>query len=232
MAKNEPPKPPPHEHTVGGSGKNCGTTRGRTTVSDRLIRNTDIPKRQPWPEDVMVQGGARGAVFRREGESYSTAFVEAFPPGTFLRGEGKTISDAETACWGKYLLHLACDGGGRHGPYEARGYENGVGYCVKCGSWFSGVCEPSQRVKDSNEACRIVKAAWGDSVVSTRKWSGLVDDEAARVKAAREGESMPEPTTEDPTPEELRKADEPLAFGDIGSLLRNLGIQAKKEEAP
>lgn len=198
----------------------------------RLIRNTEIEARHPWPEDVAVQGGAHGAVFRSQdkGGNYSTAFVEAFPPGTFLRGEGKTISDAEEACWQKYLTHLACDGNGQHGPYEPRGYENGAGYCTKCGSWFSGVCEPSQRVKDERQACQTVQDRWGDAVVSTRKWSDLVADEAARIKAEREGTPIPEPTTEPPTAEELRRADEPLDFNALASILEGLG--GKKKPKP
>jgi hypothetical protein len=89
---------------------------------------------------MKVQGGEKGIVFSRsQGRSYTTAFVEAFPDGTFLRGEGATIADAENDCWRQYNLLLSC---GEHGPYERRHYTNGSGYCTKCGTWFSNVLKP------------------------------------------------------------------------------------------
>ena len=64
-----------------------------TTTEPRLIEHTNEPMRHPWPADCYVQGGDRGVVLTEDG-SYWTAFVEAFP-GTFIRGEGVTIADAE-----------------------------------------------------------------------------------------------------------------------------------------
>ena len=110
-----------------------------TANEPRLITNTSEPTRHPWPEDCFVQGGGAGVVFHGDG-TYRTAFVEAFPkdPPTFLRGEGPTIAEAEDACWKQFERYAAC----AHGEYERRNYRNGAGFCVKCGTFFSGVFEP------------------------------------------------------------------------------------------
>lgn len=106
-----------------------------------MIAHTDQPQRQPWPAGCFVQGGTRGVVIASDRDAYRTAFVEAFPraPKTFLRGEGKTISEAEDACWAQYQRIVTCDGSGEHGPYEPRQYRNGAGFCTRCGAWFAGV---------------------------------------------------------------------------------------------
>lgn len=71
-------------------------------------------------------------------ESYTTAFFEAFPknPSCFLRGEGKTIEEAEESCWKKYQKVLNCN----H-EMERRDRTDGYGYCKHC-SYSSMVFEP------------------------------------------------------------------------------------------
>lgn len=71
---------------------------------------------------------------------YRTAFFEAFPrnPDTFLRGEGKTIQEAEEKAWKQFEKLRACPG---H-EFEARGYENGGGFCKHCGKFGSNVIAP------------------------------------------------------------------------------------------
>jgi hypothetical protein len=98
----------------------------------RLIANTTEPARHPWPEDCFVQGGGRGVVFA-EGKTYRTAFVEAFPAGTFLRGEGATIAEAEDACWAQYERLSGCP---HDQGFDRRDYVNGSGFCRRCGTWF------------------------------------------------------------------------------------------------
>lgn len=99
----------------------------------RVITNTAVPARFPWPDDCRIQGGSSGIVFSPKGD-YRTAFVEAFPqhPGTFIRGEGDTVEEAEAACYKKYKIYKNCD----HPAFEARHYRNGSGYCTACGTWF------------------------------------------------------------------------------------------------
>jgi hypothetical protein len=113
---------------------------------ERLIKHTQHVAQHPWPEDVYLQGGGHGLVFSNDGNDYITAFVEAFPGQTFLRGEGKTVAEAEDSAWKQYLRYRNCDGnlkfGEWHGPYERRQYRNGAGFCTRCGIWMNKVFEP------------------------------------------------------------------------------------------
>jgi hypothetical protein len=102
----------------------------------RIIKNTAEPARCDWPEDTYIQGGSRGVVLGGEGGAYRTAFVEAFPNNTFLRGEGPTIADAEQACWQQFQALRTCPTFPEHGPWDRRHYRNGAGYCQGCGGWF------------------------------------------------------------------------------------------------
>lgn len=108
------------------------------------IRHTAAVARHPWPEGTFLQGGERGVVFTGA-RSYRTAFVEASPPrvegepGTFLRGEGATLGEAEDACWAQHQALVACPAHPAHGPFERRHYRNGAGFCERCGGWFSNV---------------------------------------------------------------------------------------------
>ncbi|MDQ0376564.1 hypothetical protein [Amycolatopsis thermophila] len=111
------------------------------THQAREIQRTGELTRHPWPADVFLQGGRSGLVFKGDG-TYRTAFVEAFPAGTFLRGEGATVAEAEDAAWRKYQRLAACPAHPDHGPFERRKYRNGSGFCTHCGTWFSGVLPP------------------------------------------------------------------------------------------
>lgn len=94
------------------------------------LRYSEYTCAHEWPDDCKLQGGDMGLVFTKDG-SYETAFFEAFPrnPRTFIRGEGKTVAEAEESCWAQYQRYLACPA---H-EYEAQGYRNGVGICKHCG---------------------------------------------------------------------------------------------------
>ncbi|WP_159599743.1 hypothetical protein [Agromyces humi] len=101
-----------------------------------LIANTTVESRHPWPAGMFIQGGGHGIVLSRSGgDSYRTAFVEAFPEGTFIRGEGATVEDAEDAAWAKFQRYAGCPG---H-EWETRGYRNGAGFCKHCGKFGSQV---------------------------------------------------------------------------------------------
>lgn len=84
---------------------------------------------------VRVQGGATGIVIVRDGPGYATAFVECFPAGSFLRGQGSTVEEADAACWAKLQAYLGCAG---H-IWEPRSYRNGSGVCKVCGQYGSEV---------------------------------------------------------------------------------------------
>lgn len=120
----------------------------------RMIRNTSEPMRCDWPAGTFVQGGSRGVVFGGADGPYRTAFVEAFPDSTFLRGEGSTIEEAERACWARYQALRSCPTYPAHGPWDRRSYRNGSAYCGGCGGWFpnrvTGLAElPDEGAKPS-----------------------------------------------------------------------------------
>jgi hypothetical protein len=66
--------------------------------------------------------------------------MEVYPPGAaFIRGEGESARDCENAAWAKYQLALNCsDASGAH-DWEARGYQNGAGFCSRCNTFGSQV---------------------------------------------------------------------------------------------
>jgi hypothetical protein len=80
-----------------------------------------------WPDDCMVQWG--------HGIIPAVPFFEAFPPGTFIRGEGETIAEAERKAFAQYQSEALCNHvWGRH--HERRGtYINGAAWCRKCGAF-------------------------------------------------------------------------------------------------
>lgn len=107
----------------------------------RAITNTHHTATRPWPDDLYIQGGHGWASSKGYHDEY---FFEAMggTPGTFLRGTGPTMADAETKVWQVWQHMAACPAAPAHGPFEPRGYTNGAGYCTGCGSWFSKVLPP------------------------------------------------------------------------------------------
>lgn len=119
----------------------------------------DYECKQFWPSDCFVQCGDMGLVLEKsigevfdsedplkeviENVSYTTAFFEAFPqnPKTFIRGEGKTIEEAEAKAFEKFEKYSACD----HSSFEKRGYKNGYGFCTQCGMGKSQAFEPEYK---------------------------------------------------------------------------------------
>ena len=92
----------------------------------------------PWPDDVLVQGSDFGLVFSRTEPTRTTAFVEVFPPNSFIRGEGATLRDAEDEAWSKYVSQMACEKKTGH-EFERRQYRNGAGLCRHCDAFRSNV---------------------------------------------------------------------------------------------
>jgi hypothetical protein len=189
-----------------------------------LITNTTVEAQRPWPDDVYIQGG---------GGNRRPAFVEVSTSSSFIRGEGVTMYDAEDDAWAKYQRVLTCARGGEHGPYEARHYENGCGFCAKCGVWFSDVLPKSARWQAQEAGTSNVLAAYGDAIISDRRWSGLVADETARLLAQAAGEPAPLPTTVPPTDAELEvlraEHDQPLDLGVLADVIERIAAAAKPE---
>lgn len=103
----------------------AGTPEQR--FSTLLGRNPEYQPQCAWPEDCMVQWG--------HGIVPAVPFFEAFPEGTFIRGEGEDIAAAERSAFDKYQRDLACDHvWGRQRPNGAV-YLNGAAFCRKCGGF-------------------------------------------------------------------------------------------------
>lgn len=95
------------------------------TLSSALGQAVDYTPVCAWPDDCMVQWG--------HGIIPANPFFEAFPPGTFIRGDGETIEDAERKAFAKYERQIGCDHiWGRHHPTRGT-YTNGLGWCRRCG---------------------------------------------------------------------------------------------------
>jgi hypothetical protein len=137
-----------------------------------LSRETQYPTVHDWRSPAsgkapMLQGGDRGMVFSRStGESRRTAFFEAFPKvdghGTFIRGEGETLRQAEEQAWSQYQAYLACPG--HEFSREVRGTHrtDGSGICRHCGLFASSALPPETRC----ECCGLpTNVTHGDRVL-------------------------------------------------------------------
>lgn len=71
--------------------------------------------------------------------SYRTAFFEAFPkePSCFIRGEGKTVEEAEADAYEQYLKIKSCT----HEEFDRRGRVDGYAFCKAC-PYSSMVLDP------------------------------------------------------------------------------------------
>ena len=124
----------------------------------------DIECKMPWPEDCKVQCGRRGIVGTKDGKTYYTAFFEAFP-GTFIRGEGEIIEEAERACWEKFQTYNACHLDHTDPEnFERRSYKNGAGFCKECGYFGSKMFEPSE------ECCQCGAKTFHTQDTQNRWW--------------------------------------------------------------
>ncbi len=128
-----------------------------------------------WPDDCSVQWGGHGVVLGSgEEPGYNTAFFEAFPGnGGFIRGEGKTVEEAEADAFAIHGREVACDLAGGHAwsrnrllsGHQARQrngrpvrkvslYLNGGGFCRRCGA-FKTVFKPVHKLGAWREPLRM-----------------------------------------------------------------------------
>lgn len=167
----------------------------------------------PWPETTTVQWGRSGLVVARdpEGESYATAFFEAFPGKGFFRGEGAGLEEAERAAFAAYARTVGCT----H-LWARRGYTNGLGTCLRCGMKTS-VFRPVTRLgawKDPVDPMELETAMegrlrpFGDARVDTPDHDRFRRRTELRLRRA--GVALPAtPTTPGPEPDIFRRAEDP-----------------------
>lgn len=108
-----------------------GQTIIKVSCGDNIVAN------HFW-DDFFVQAGHNGVVLNStDSSAYTTAFFEAFPKisglGTFIRGEGKSIHEAEEKCWEKYQKRLACKGHEWDRNVHGDLRDDGYAICVNCG---------------------------------------------------------------------------------------------------
>jgi len=129
-----------------------------------LLKDVHVGAKYPWPQDCFLQGSDSGLVFEQGTLSkafedpkvahqiianpntvkhYTTAFLEAFPisPKTFIRGEGKTLEDAEDSAWEQFQRIINCKG---H-AFDRRGRTDSGGFCIHCKLFKSDSFEPLER---------------------------------------------------------------------------------------
>lgn len=100
-------------------------------LSEILGRTPQYTPQCEWPEGCTVQWG--------NGIVPAVPFFEAFPVGTFIRGEGDTIADAERKAFAQYQRDIVCDHvWGRYRPNSVT-YTNGAAFCRKCGGFRASV---------------------------------------------------------------------------------------------
>lgn len=102
-----------------------GTSENK--LSEMLRTNQPYQPQCAWPDDCTVQWG--------HGLIPAVPFFEAFPKGSFIRGEGADIAEAERKAFEKYRRDMACDHvWGRQRP-GGECYTNGAAFCRKCGGF-------------------------------------------------------------------------------------------------
>ena len=183
-----------------------------------LPNDTDYVLTKDWPDDVSVQWGGNGVVLGEE--SYMTAFFEAFPAQGFIRGEGKTIAEAEADAHAKFLRETACT----H-RIGRRGYTNGGGKCVHCGGFFSRSFHPVVRLGAWRDGpCKMTL----DSIMSG--WLRIRENERLErtkyrrrdyLRARAAGIDLP-PTPETPMTDEefLGRRDDPYRLACRDAVIR------------
>lgn len=112
--------------------------KGNQTISLRSLSFSDpryYVTQFNWA-DIGIQGGERGVVIGSRG-ARRTAFFEAFPTigsvGTFIRGEGDSIKDAEADAWAKYTKQTACEDHEWSRVFKGNERTDGYAICTKCG---------------------------------------------------------------------------------------------------
>lgn len=106
-------------------------------ASQHAWKDAEYKPRHDWPGDTLVQWGGKGVVLGKN--PYSTAFFEAFPDksitkgGGFIRGEGKTIDEAEDAAFARFQKESSC----RH-HWGREHYRNSGQLCRYCRAFRCG----------------------------------------------------------------------------------------------
>lgn len=162
---------------------------GKVAISKSF--GQDVVSQFDWP--CSVQGGDRGVVISKKG-NYKTAFFEAFPNvgefGTFIRGEGASLKEAEIKCWEKYQKQLSCK---EHVWSRGEGDKirtNGWATCELCGLFAEAlpplttcqICEkPTTKTGPGGYFCLTHYYETDDSVLVTHHLERMRGDSLLSV---------------------------------------------------
>lgn len=100
-------------------------------------------------KDIFIQANDKGLVIGKE--PYTTAFFESFPLKTFIRGEGKTIEEAEENAWNTYQQYLKCP---KH-EYKQIKESHHRGQCIHCGIEHSYIYKLKTQCKECKKTDAI-----------------------------------------------------------------------------
>lgn len=158
----------------------AGTPQHR--LSSLLHPNPDYTPTCAWPDNCTVQWG--------HGLVPAVPFFEAFPPGTFIRGQGGSIAEAEQQAFDQYQRELTCDHHwGRH--RKGRGtYTNGGGWCRRCGAFRSKMFRPIVALGHLRKPLIRWEREWLDDLETDHEMNAHMDrkypaDAPGRRRAAR-----------------------------------------------
>lgn len=120
------------------SKKELAPIPNKTLVSMSCSR--EYVAKNDWGKEY-IQGGESGLVLDGK-DSYNTAFIEVFPTingySTFIRGEGKTMRDAEEEALQKVKRMEAC----KTHDFERKDRKDGSATCKKCKLFSSTALPP------------------------------------------------------------------------------------------
>lgn len=114
----------------------------KTLVSGSLSRS--YVAKYDW-KNTYIQGGDSGLVFGG-GKSYQTSFIEVFPTigkhSTFIRGEGKSMREAEESAMIKVKAAENCPEHDFSRKVSGSERTDGSGTCIKCKLFSSTALDP------------------------------------------------------------------------------------------
>lgn len=146
-------------------------------------RNLDYSIACPWPDDCYVQWGTKGIVGlvgKPDGVYSVPGFFEAFPSGgdsgSFIRGEGLTIEEAERNAFAKFERHRECPHNQWRRMYPDTPHNKATN-CTKCRAFRTdkvpSVYDLNWRRPLTQSEARMIDLEEDDYEPTTREWAIL-----------------------------------------------------------
>lgn len=124
------------------SAKELSVIPNKTLV--KMSSSNEYVAKYNWGK-TFIQGGDSGIVLGKA-SSYNTAFIEVFPTigehSTFIRGEGKTVREAEENAMLKVKRTESCSQHIFTRKVNGTHRTDGCGVCTECGLFSSNALDP------------------------------------------------------------------------------------------